>query len=135
MADNGVSGCSWIELPAGKANIRRGEEKVGGEGVQIEVDVLYEDLVCHQPEGEWQKIAPLRIMSYDIECAGRKGSFGFNLLFWFLSFYTVSASALEEEVFFCICVFCVISFNLLQAMTKFIKKISQFLLLFVFVIG
>lgn len=73
MADNGVSGCSWVELPAGKANIRREGEKVGGKGVQIEVDVMYEDLICHQPEGEWQKIAPLRIMSYDIECAGRKG--------------------------------------------------------------
>ena len=82
MADNGVSGCSWIELPAGKAHIRRGEEKVGGEGVQIEVDVMHEDLVCHQPEGEWQKIAPLRIMSYDIECAGRKGSFGFTNIFF-----------------------------------------------------
>jgi DNA polymerase delta subunit 1 len=27
------------------------------------------------PEGEWSKIAPLRILSFDIECAGRKGIF------------------------------------------------------------
>jgi DNA polymerase delta subunit 1 len=27
------------------------------------------------PEGEWQKMAPLRILSFDIECAGRKGVF------------------------------------------------------------
>ena len=26
-------------------------------------------------EGEWQAIAPLRILSFDIECAGRKGHF------------------------------------------------------------
>ena len=25
--------------------------------------------------GEWSKIAPLRILSFDIECAGRKGVF------------------------------------------------------------
>ena len=25
--------------------------------------------------GEWDKIAPLRILSFDIECAGRKGVF------------------------------------------------------------
>lgn len=32
-------------------------------------------MISHQPEGEWSKIAPLRIMSFDIECAGRKGIF------------------------------------------------------------
>jgi DNA polymerase delta subunit 1 len=31
--------------------------------------------VSHAPEGEWSKIAPLRILSFDIECAGRKGIF------------------------------------------------------------
>ena len=35
----------------------------------------YSDLISHAPEGEWSKIAPLRILSYDIECAGRKGVF------------------------------------------------------------
>lgn len=25
--------------------------------------------------GEWQKVAPIRILSFDIECAGRKGIF------------------------------------------------------------
>jgi DNA polymerase delta subunit 1 len=29
----------------------------------------------HAPDGEWSKIAPLRILSFDIECAGRKGIF------------------------------------------------------------
>jgi DNA polymerase delta subunit 1 len=32
-------------------------------------------VVSHAPEGEWSKIAPLRILSFDIECAGRKGIF------------------------------------------------------------
>lgn len=33
----------------------------------------WSDVVSHPPEGEWQRIAPLRVLSFDIECAGRKG--------------------------------------------------------------
>ena len=35
----------------------------------------YKDLISHAPEGDYLKIAPLRILSFDIECAGRKGIF------------------------------------------------------------
>lgn len=42
---------------------------------QIEAEVSYVDLIAHKPEGDWAKIAPLRIFSFDIECAGRKGIF------------------------------------------------------------
>ena len=35
----------------------------------------YNDLIAHPAEGEWAKMAPLRILSFDIECAGRKGVF------------------------------------------------------------
>lgn len=42
---------------------------------QIEAEISYRDLIAHKPEGEWSKMAPLRIMSFDIECAGRKGIF------------------------------------------------------------
>jgi DNA polymerase elongation subunit (family B) len=35
----------------------------------------YDNIVSHAPEGNWSKIAPLRILSFDIECAGRKGIF------------------------------------------------------------
>jgi DNA polymerase delta subunit 1 len=34
-----------------------------------------DDIVSHAAEGEWGKIAPLRILSFDLECAGRKGIF------------------------------------------------------------
>jgi hypothetical protein len=34
-----------------------------------------EDLISYAPEGEWSALAPLRILSFDIECAGRKGVF------------------------------------------------------------
>lgn len=33
------------------------------------------DLTSHAPEGDWLPIAPLRVLSFDIECAGRKGIF------------------------------------------------------------
>ena len=42
---------------------------------QIELDVSWEDVLSYPAEGEWQKIAPLRVLSFDIECAGRKGIF------------------------------------------------------------
>jgi DNA polymerase delta subunit 1 len=42
---------------------------------QVEVDVSYNDIKSHQAEGEWSKIAPLRVLSLDIECQGRKGHF------------------------------------------------------------
>ena len=32
-------------------------------------------MFSYPAEGEWQKIAPLRVLSFDIECAGRKGIF------------------------------------------------------------
>lgn len=42
---------------------------------QYEVDVTWTDLISHPAEGEWQRIAPLRVLSFDIECAGRKGMY------------------------------------------------------------
>lgn len=35
----------------------------------------WDKFISHPPEGEWSKVAPLRILSFDIECAGRKGIF------------------------------------------------------------
>eukprot|EP00731_Ephydatia_muelleri_P039241 Em1255g1a len=42
---------------------------------QIELDISWEEFISHLPEGEWQKMAPVRILSFNIECAGRKGVF------------------------------------------------------------
>ena len=39
------------------------------------MDVKFLDLVSHAPEGDYMGIAPLRILSFDIECAGRPGIF------------------------------------------------------------
>ena len=35
----------------------------------------WDQFISHAPEGEWARLAPLRILSFDIECAGRKGIF------------------------------------------------------------
>jgi DNA polymerase delta subunit 1 len=37
--------------------------------------IRFEHIKSHAPEGDWQHVAPLRILSFDIECAGRKGVF------------------------------------------------------------
>ncbi|XP_074639008.1 DNA polymerase delta catalytic subunit-like [Acropora palmata] len=83
MVDTEVVGCNWIELPAGKYKVRSpatidDSYKTGVQPksyCQIEVDIAYDEFISHTPEGEWSKVAPLRILSFDIECAGRKGVF------------------------------------------------------------
>ncbi|KAM4704499.1 DNA polymerase delta catalytic subunit [Rhinophrynus dorsalis] len=83
MVDNDIVGCNWIELPPGKYRIRK-ESQDGDSSKdnpskvslsQLEVDISWADLISHPAEGEWQKIAPLRVLSFDIECAGREGIF------------------------------------------------------------
>ncbi|KAJ2517092.1 DNA-directed DNA polymerase delta [Coemansia sp. RSA 1939] len=71
MVDTDIVGASWVELPAGKYTVRT----KGITFCQYEADIDYKDLVSHDPVGEWSKVAPLRILSLDIECAGRPGVF------------------------------------------------------------
>ncbi|OLL24594.1 DNA polymerase delta catalytic subunit [Neolecta irregularis DAH-3] len=73
MIDTGIMGMSWIELPMGKYQFVTGYSKLSN--AQYEVTIKYNNLIAHTPEKEWSKMAPLRILSYDIECAGRKGIF------------------------------------------------------------
>ncbi|KAJ1965510.1 DNA-directed DNA polymerase delta [Dispira parvispora] len=74
MVDCGVKGANWVECPAGEYTVREPEQRIGA--CQIEADVSCRELISHPPdELEWAKIAPLRILSFDIECAGRKGIF------------------------------------------------------------
>lgn len=83
MVDSGVVGCCWVEVPAGKYHLRDKENSSQNDpkrpplrsACQIELDVSWTDFIAHSPEGEWSKVAPFRILSFDIECAGRKGVF------------------------------------------------------------
>jgi hypothetical protein len=70
-------GCCWVELPAGSWRLRGGTDLPVLSRCQIEVDVAYDRIIAHQPEGEWLRVAPFRILSFDIECAGRKGWYFF----------------------------------------------------------
>lgn len=69
-----VVGMNWIEVPAGKYTLIP-RSKAKKSTCQIELEMRYSDFISHAPEGEWSRIAPLRILSFDIECAGRKGIF------------------------------------------------------------
>ncbi|CDZ96215.1 delta dna polymerase [Phaffia rhodozyma] len=73
MIDTKITGMNWLEIPAGKYIIRPAGRKVSK--CQIEMDCKSDDLISHAPENDWSKVAPLRILSFDIECAGRKGIF------------------------------------------------------------
>ena len=64
---------SWVEVEAKKYEIVPEHNRQSN--CQIEAVMTYRDLIAHKPEGEWAKMAPLRILSFDIECAGRKGVF------------------------------------------------------------
>ncbi|GLB41714.1 putative DNA polymerase [Lyophyllum shimeji] len=73
MIDTRVVGMNWIEVPAGKYQLVADAKKKSH--CQIEINVRWDAFISHSPEGNWSKIAPLRILSFDIECAGRKGIF------------------------------------------------------------
>ncbi|KAF8603753.1 delta DNA polymerase, partial [Ceratobasidium sp. AG-I] len=73
MVDTKVVGMNWIEVPGGTYQLRQGDNKVSN--CQLEFDVRYDAFISHAPDGDWSKIAPLRVLSFDIECAGRKGIF------------------------------------------------------------
>lgn len=64
---------SWVEAPASKYKVLYPHERQSN--CQIEAVVHYRDLIAHHNDGEWSKMAPLRVLSFDIECAGRKGVF------------------------------------------------------------
>ncbi|CAL5368804.1 unnamed protein product [Camellia sinensis] len=67
MIDCNIVGGNWIEVPTGK--YRKSAKNLS----YCQLD--YSDLISHAPEGEFSKMAPFRILSFDIECAGRKGHF------------------------------------------------------------
>ena len=64
---------SWVEVPQSKYSLIEEKDRVSN--CQIEAKAHFRDMVAHSNDGEWAKMAPLRILSFDIECAGRKGIF------------------------------------------------------------
>jgi DNA polymerase delta subunit 1 len=64
---------NWVELPATKYLLKESGRRIST--CQIECEIPYTEIISHAPEGQWAKIAPLRVLSFDIECAGRPGIF------------------------------------------------------------
>ena len=64
---------SWVSAPQAKYHLIPHRNRHSN--CQIEAYIHYRDLIAHPNDGEWAKVAPLRILSFDIECAGRKGVF------------------------------------------------------------
>ncbi|OQR90444.1 DNA polymerase delta catalytic subunit [Achlya hypogyna] len=73
MIDTNVKGCNWVEMPAGTYRIRSHDKHVSL--CQLELDIVYMNMVSHEPIGQWGRLAPLRVLSFDIECMGRTGHF------------------------------------------------------------
>lgn len=73
MIDNNIVGVNWLEAPPNTYTIRMGNNHISN--CQIEIDIHYKKLISHEAINEWSSIAPLRILSFDIECAGRPGIF------------------------------------------------------------
>jgi len=73
MIDRGIVGMSWLTLPKNKYKIRENKKKISTS--QLEVEISYLDILSHPPEGLYSKIAPIRILSIDIECAAQQGRF------------------------------------------------------------
>ncbi|KAL7674720.1 hypothetical protein ACOME3_000996 [Neoechinorhynchus agilis] len=74
LVDLDLVACGWVEISAAKYTVRI--ERKRQSRCQIEIDVNMDDIIAHRPDQDpWMRIAPIRILSFDIECAGRKGIF------------------------------------------------------------
>lgn len=51
------------------------ESVLSSRGFFLDFAYSYNKIVSHPPVGQYSKMAPFRILSFDIECAGRKGHF------------------------------------------------------------
>ncbi|KAJ7451660.1 ribonuclease H-like domain-containing protein [Mycena latifolia] len=56
---------SWMEIPASSFEVVDARDMVSYN--QVEVVVRHEDMLFHPPEGQWDRSAPLRILSFDIQ--------------------------------------------------------------------
>lgn len=73
MIDTKMAGMSWVSVNSGKFHMIPHRDRQSQ--CQIEAYCHYRDIIAHPIDGEYSKMAPLRVLSFDIECAGRKGVF------------------------------------------------------------
>lgn len=74
MVDAGIGGGSWVTLPAGAYTLVADAERLSRCSLECIVDAR--DVVAHPVDDEaWCHFAPLRLLSFDIECAAQPGRF------------------------------------------------------------
>ncbi|KAI6197568.1 DNA polymerase [Aphelenchoides besseyi] len=74
MIDNRMVGCGWIECKANSYTLNTTTEPETT--CQIEITTTIDGIEAHSPENDvWSSVAPLRILSFDIECSGRPNQF------------------------------------------------------------
>jgi DNA polymerase delta subunit 1 len=74
MADMDIVGCGWVSAAGGLWAPRAPQGYTSR--CQLEVDVAHADLEAHPTtDPEWMAVAPMRLLSFDIECMGRDGIF------------------------------------------------------------
>jgi DNA polymerase delta subunit 1 len=64
MIDKNINGADWVECPATFYKVRPEEKKVSR--CTLEADIDFDHLMAHECTGIWQRIAPLRVLSFDI---------------------------------------------------------------------
>ena len=89
MIDNNIQGSDWIVVPKNTYSIRNPhttgghtndlslpvdvENQIKISRCSLEIDVFYNHIQAQPCMGIYSAIAPLRVLSFDIECQGRKG--------------------------------------------------------------
>ena len=74
MVDLGVVGCGWVSAAGGQWAPRAPTGCTSR--CQLEVDVAHAALEAHPTtDPQWMAVAPMRLLSFDIECMGRDGIF------------------------------------------------------------
>lgn len=87
MIDCDITGADWVTFPAGKYTCYGDESHPCHSSLRtssktssrctIEAHIQYHEIVNRPPSlsVQWSSLSPLRILSFDIECMGRKGHF------------------------------------------------------------
>ena len=70
MIDKGLTGMGWMRIPAKSYHMK---SNLRDQYCQVEIECEELAIQPLKSEGQWAKIAPLRIMSFDIECAAEHG--------------------------------------------------------------
>jgi DNA polymerase delta subunit 1 len=71
MVDRNIVGMSWVKVEHGKYHLSKSPIS----NCQIEAWCSMEDVIPLSTHGEYSKLAPLRILSIDIECSSEGGHF------------------------------------------------------------